>query len=230
MPTRLRARCLHRQLAQIPPGPVVDFGAGTGVYSYYLSRNALREVLAVDIDRKRVADINEVARITSRSRLKAICATEDFFSNRSDQSLAGILAIEILVYCDDAVGVLRSIHLSLADNGILIGHVPVRKHLFAHERHLIDQGRLGAWLREAGFEKATIQPSLGRGAERLCAIFETAASRPMLLAIVFPLLLLLTYLTRCQPHTGNSLLFVARKADVSTAVGKESAATSIRAF
>lgn len=229
LPTRLRARSLQKELSRIPSGSLVDFGAGTGVYSYFLSRDNAREVIAVDIDSRRVADIIEVARSTDRSRLKALCATEDFFLNRSDQQLAAILMIEVLVYCDDAIGMLKSIHANLRGGGVLIGHVPVRERLFAHERHLINQERLATWLREAGFESVTIRPSLGPGAERLSAIFEAVANRPMLLPVVYPALLLLMHFTRRRPRTGNSLAFVARKADLISPRIIQSAAVPDRA-
>lgn len=213
LPTRLRARSLKKALCGLPPGSVVDFGAGTGVYSYFLSRNGERDVVAVDIDRDRVDDIGHVAETLGRSNISSVCSDERFFLNSNGKLVAGILATEVIVYCDDILGLLKSMCGQLRPGGMLVGHVPVREELFPHERHLMDKARLGSWLHEAGFQNVTIRPSLGRGAELLAEVFDTVARRPILLAAIFPLLLIVIQLTRRQPQTGNSLLFVAEKSD-----------------
>src|SRR5690242_17128288 len=66
LPTRIRARATMKILNGHPHQRFLDLGAGTGVYSLYLSRSSESRGLVFDIDRSRLAAIVEIANALQR--------------------------------------------------------------------------------------------------------------------------------------------------------------------
>ena len=209
--SRVRARALISELKRIPMGTVVDFGCGTGAYAFFISRDPLRKVIAVDIDPQRVADILETSEAISRNQLRVICADELFFLRPGGAEYAGVIASEVLVYCKNLGDLLSSIQKSILPGGYFVAHIPVRASLQPFEHHLLDKTSLYGHLIRAGFHEVEIRPTMGAGARGLCALFDLIAPQKMLLAVLFPFLLIATKFTSLYPSDGDSLLVIARK-------------------
>ena len=211
LPTRLRARAVHRATAGFTGGTIVDFGAGTGVYSYLYSRQIERQVIAVDVDKHRVEDINRIAKKLGRGHLTAIPGDERYFERRQAGEVELILAVEVLQYCHGLEELLRAMCTCLRPGGALVAHVPIRNAPKPCEHHLFTDENLLDLVQKAGFETARIEQTFGPTAQRLCAAFDQLSRRRVLLAFLFPLLLLGTSLTPRVSKTGVSRLLIAGK-------------------
>lgn len=212
LPTRIRARTILPILAQLPAGRVIDFGAGTGVYAFLLSRRSDLDVVAVDVDDERVKEISSIASKLGRNMLSVVRADEEFFTSTRCGRADAIIASEVLLYCTDIDETLAAMYECLSPGGMLIAHTAVRHDLRPYERHKLNEARLAPLLRRVGFEEVEILATFGRRAQLLCAVFEKVSRRRIALAFVFPLLLLATKVIPCHPRQGHSLLAVACKA------------------
>ncbi len=212
LPTRMRARVVLSATAGLTGETIVDFGAGTGVYSYFYSRQLDREVTAVDVDNDRIYEINKIAGELGRDRLIAVAGDERYFTASKRGEVELVVAIEVLQYCRRLEELLRDIRVSLRPGGALVAHVPVRQYLEPYEQHLFTDEFLLELMHRAGFETAKVERTFGPTAQRLCAVFQLLSRRPVLLAVLFPLLLLGASLTPCVSKTGASRLLVAYKA------------------
>lgn len=61
LPTRVRARAISQILRNVSCTNFLDFGAGTGVYSFFITRDPECSGLAIDVDSDRVDSINRLA-------------------------------------------------------------------------------------------------------------------------------------------------------------------------
>lgn len=210
LPTRIRAREI---LATVNADVVklIDFGTGTGVYSYYFSRKAERIVQAVDVDAPRLADVELIAKKLNRDNLKVTQADERFFEDAKTDDVDIILAVEVLQYCHDLRNVLLHTKRVLRPGGALIAHVPLRTALLPFEQRLFTRLSFQELALAEGFELAKAEATFSPSEQRLCQVFEWASRHPILLPVVFPVLLLVSFLLRTRTENGASMLFVCRK-------------------
>lgn len=211
LPTRLRARSVRSVTSTLGRGRIVDFGAGTGVYAFFYSRERDRSVVAVDVDASRVSEIDRIANALGRGRLKTICSDGAFFTRYSGDQVDLVLAIEVLQCCPNVENLFRDLFACLSPGGALVAYIPLRQELRPYELHLFTEQALIDLAHSAGFAEVTVRPTFGRGSRRLCAAFEALSRHHILLALAFPFLLLGTMLIPRFSNDGEARVLVARK-------------------
>jgi ubiquinone/menaquinone biosynthesis C-methylase UbiE len=212
LPTRLRARVvLHESLA-LRPRKVLDLGSGTGNYSFFLSRKENLKVTGLEIDSNRIADSNYIAQRLGRENVQ-------FLLTHGDTGLEGFppesfdlaLAVEVLPYLPDLPLALKKIHRLLVPGGYLIGHFPVLGFLRPQEKMLLDDEKIQRFLTDTKFQVIHITPTFGGMIRRLSRIYKGISQHPLLVAVLFPLLLLSSAPFQIKAQSGDYRLFVARK-------------------
>jgi SAM-dependent methyltransferase len=211
LPTRIRARVVTPVLDRLAGDSVLDVGAGTGVYAYYASRASSRRVVALDIDRARIEDIKYVVKRIGRRGLSTVCGDEKRLADLPKDEFSFVLAIEVLTYLPDLQGALRSLNACMRPGGAIVAHVPMRAALLPFEHTLLSDDLLRSQFRAAGFESLEIHQTFGRAALALCDIFDWCVQKPVLLAIMYPLLLLASKLTPAIVEAGCYRLVIAKK-------------------
>lgn len=222
---RVRARYV---LPHVPGGvrKVLDVGCGRGAFVLHLARRGHAFVAGMDLD----ADRLRRARVASR-RL-ALSNAHWFVGDILCAGLRGgfdvVLCVDNLEHIDDDAGALSAMRECLADGGRLVLHVPSlerRWPVFAwkenfdapgHVRPGYDIERLRALLLEAGFRIEHLRPTYGV-LENLAnnisyMITQAREKNRALYALVFPILLFITFLGRgAHPSRGAGILAVAAR-------------------
>jgi SAM-dependent methyltransferase len=211
LPSRVRARAVLAALRDVSTESVLDVGAGTGVYAFYVTRDSNCRATAMDIDVKRIEMIRSIAGHLNRKGLSTVCGDEHALATLPAANFSLVLAIEVLQLFPDLKRVLRDLQERLRPGGVLIAHVPLRKSLPDFERHLLTDSILESLFEEAGFDRPEIRKTFGRAEMALCFAFASCISKPVLLACVYPLLLAATTLTPIFVDKGEFRLVIARK-------------------
>ena len=209
LPSRVRARSIIHALRNIPWKTMIDFGSGTGAYSFYFSRSLGVHVRGVDIDQSRINDCTEINRKLRRESLDFVCGSNLGERKEFEPGSADVLlAVEVLQCLPDAKAGFQEIQRVLKPGGYLIGHVPYKRNC---DPVLFDTENLEAYIRSAGLEPVSITRVFGRAIRFLCWIFSCCVPSRLLTAIVFPPLLLASLACRVKNSRGSFCLVVARK-------------------
>ena len=211
LPTRIRARYVLRALKTLTCDTVLDLGAGTGVYSLFLTRNPRCKVLAIDIDSGRAESIRHQARCLRRSNLEVLCSSEDGLETLPSGSFSLVLTVEVLPYFADLNRVLLNLKNCLLPGGTLVAHIPFRDGLWPYEHNLFDEQFLRTEFMKAGFESPDIRRTFGAGSQLICNIFSGLVERPLLLALVYPALLCIANLLSGFSTQGTCCLLITRR-------------------
>ncbi|WP_295436368.1 methyltransferase domain-containing protein [uncultured Thiodictyon sp.] len=211
LPSRIRARAVLWALQRFSCDHILDVGTGTGVYALYITRDAESRVLALDIDQRRIASVSDISGQLGRIGLTTLCGDDGVLSSLPRAYFSVGLAVEVLQYFPDLPRTLRDLHERLRPGGGLVVHIPVRKEFWPYERTLFDDATLPWLFINAGFEPPEIHQTFGRVALALGRVFSRCASRPAVLAIVYPLLLLGAALIPKFTNSGECRLVIARK-------------------
>jgi SAM-dependent methyltransferase len=190
---------------------LLDFGTGTGVYSFFATRDPLCQCIALDIDAKRIESIQYQAILLNRNNLKAITFHDAALDELPLQSFSVVLAIEVLQYIPELRRTLIKLKERLRPGGVFIAHIPRRDSLWQFERNMFDDASLRQIMTEAGFEALMIRDTFGHAAVILCEIYSRLAERPILLAFLYPWLLICASLTPRFVSRGSFCLLVARR-------------------
>lgn len=215
LPTRIRARAILKVLNSLPCERFLDFGAGTGVYSLFITRNPGCAGLAIDVDSGRVESIKHQAQQLGRTHLDVMRGSEDALQKSPVSAFSVILAIEVLMYLNNLDKVLRELRERLSPGGVLIAHVPIRDTHRPYENTLFTDAKLNRLFNETGFSTLQIHQTFGSISMMLSRIFSALMERPLMLALVYPWLLLVVNLTPRFVRNGSSRLIVARRPDGS---------------
>lgn len=194
LPTRIRARYV---LSAIPPsegGRFLDFGAGTGVYTFHLAERGAGSVVAIDAEPARVAEIESIARATKVRNVRTVVGTETKLCEFPQHHFDIVIAVESLQYVRDLNDTLSNIASLLKQGGLFVAHVPVRKALLPWEQRLFKPEMLLEHLTVAGFYDVRILCTFGRGEQFLCWWFSSISRRPLIAAILFPMQLALSWI------------------------------------
>ena len=210
LPTRIRARAVLWALRRISCDRVLDIGTGTGVYAFYVTRDPKCQAVALDIDANRIEIVSYIACRLERQGLSTVCGEDKALATLPATSFSVVLAVEVLQYFPDLQQTLRELRDRLRPGGFLIAHGPVREALWPYEHSLFDDAVLEKLFVEAGFEPPKIRKTFGRIALALCAAFSGCVRRPVLLAVVYPLLLMAITLTPRFSKNGEYRLVIAR--------------------
>ncbi|MCX5909216.1 MAG: hypothetical protein NTY64_19100, partial [Deltaproteobacteria bacterium] len=99
----------------------------------------------------------------------------------------------------------------LVPGGYLIGHFPVLGFLRPHEKMLLDDEKIQRFLTDTKFQVIHITPTFGGMIRRLSRIYSRISQHPLLVAVLFPFLLLSSAPFHIKAQSGDYRLFVARK-------------------
>ena len=129
---------------------MIDFGSGTGAYSFYFSRALGVHVRGVDIEQTRIDDCAAINRKLRRESLDFVCSSnlgerKEFQPGSADV----VLTVEVLQCLPDTKAAFREIQRVLKPGGYLIAHVPYQRTCDAV---LFDTENLGIYIRDAGLE------------------------------------------------------------------------------
>jgi SAM-dependent methyltransferase len=212
LPSRLRARLVLQELAKFQGPSLLDFGCGTGCYSFYLSRKSAHDVCGLDVNESRIDECRIIARRLARKNLRFTIGSVMYgLSQFRDATFDGVLAIEVLTCVPDIGATFAEFHRILRPGGYLIGHVPVLSHLREWETTMFNDDNLPQLLSGNGFEKVSIAKTFGGSTRLLCRGFDWIARFRILTAILFPLLLITSSMYSVKSSDGDYRLFVARK-------------------
>jgi len=211
-PNRLRARIIEPELEALHPQEVLDFGSGTGCYSFYLSRDPRVVVCGVEIDEVRVSESRHIAKCLGRNNLK-------FYSGSSNGCLQKFpsetfevaLAIEILQYLPDVRLTLEEIYRVLKPGGYIFGHIPVLGYLRPEETTLFNDEKIQTILSGTNFRLLKIIPTFGGALQKLCALYELLSHSRMLMGMLFPFFLFASTALRVENPKGQYRFFIACK-------------------
>jgi SAM-dependent methyltransferase len=211
LPTRIRARLVIQALRKIPWETMIDFGSGRGAYSFYFSRFGGARVWGVDIDNNFVSDCRAVNRKLRRKSLEFVCSRSIFETNRfMPDSIDVVLAVESIQYVPDIQEGFREIQRVLKPGGHLIAHVPVG-YSRTPGKALFDSKGILNFTKEAGLEPVAITRVFGRTAKLLTLIFSQCMRCRLLLAFMYPALLLASLACKGESSDGDYCMIVARK-------------------
>lgn len=138
-------------------------------------------------------------------------ADESALSTLPTSAFSVVLAIEVLMCVNHPDQVLADLRERLRPGGVLIAHVPVRSTSRPHERTLFTDVKLYSLFEQAGFNTPDIHQTFGIATQILCRIFSALVTRPTLLALMYPWLLLGITLAPPIVRKGSYRLVVARR-------------------
>jgi ubiquinone/menaquinone biosynthesis C-methylase UbiE len=211
-PGRLRARLMIPEIQARRPQNILDFGFGTGCYSFFLSRTQGVKVWGVDVDSNR---IHESYSIVNRIQRKDLA----FFSEGQNAPLSRFpagsfdlaLAVEVLQYVPKIQEALKGIYRVLKPGGYLLGHVPMLGRLRPTEMTLSSDKVILRLLEEAGFGNIGLTPTFNSVSQKICNIYEKISHSRLLVILLFPLLLLASRCVEIKGAQGEYRFFTAQK-------------------
>ncbi|MCJ7782573.1 MAG: class I SAM-dependent methyltransferase, partial [Desulfobacterales bacterium] len=212
LPSRLRARLVMHSIRGLPAKTFLDFGSGTGCYSFYLAREPAARVYCMDIDASRINDCQKIASQTGQKNITFFTGSghkrlQDFHSECLDMALA----IEVLQCVPDLNLFLLELYRLLTPGGYFVGHVPVLRYLRKFERILFDDRVITELLTQAGFEIKSITPTFGNFIRQLCEVFNWLTRSRLMVSLFFPFLMLASNFCRVASPDGNYRMFIAQK-------------------
>lgn len=212
LPSRLRARLVIRAMGKFQSNTLLDFGCGAGTYSFYFSRVPTVQVEGVDISESRIADCKIIAQKIGRKNIRFYLDGDHTGLRRFDnESFDSVLAIEVFQYLPDLKLAMLEIHRVLKSGGHLVGHIPVLGYLRETEHNLFDDKNIRNLLIETGFEILVLTSTFGGVIKQLCSLFGRIINLKLLIAFLYPLLLILSFPFKVESDEGVYRFFVARK-------------------
>ncbi len=191
---------------------MIDFGCGTGVYSFYFSRFPGVHIWGLDIDKSRIEDCIEINRILGREALDFICSSGIQKTNQfQSDSIDVVLAIESLQYLPDVQAGFREIQQVLKPGGYLFGYFPILSKKSGHDTVLVNEENLSQFVQYAGLELVSITRMIGRTAECLIRLYTLSTRSRIITTLAYPLLLLLTTVCNLKAPYGSGCLVIAKK-------------------
>ncbi len=209
LPSRMRARLIMNALRNIPWKTMVDFGCGTGSYSFYFSRFPGVHVRGLDIDQSRISNCIEINRKLQRESLDFVCSPSIFKNGEFKPGSADVvLAVEMLQCLPDTQAGFQDIQRVLKPGGHLVAHVPYER---SEDEVVFTAENIETYLRKAGLELVSIHRVYSKAASFLCMLYSHCVRPRILSSIVFPLLLLASRACGGKDPEGSFCLVVARK-------------------
>jgi ubiquinone/menaquinone biosynthesis C-methylase UbiE len=223
LPGRLRARLAIRAIRKFGANHLLDFGCGTGAYSFYFSRSHGVEVKGIDTDESRIADCRLIMERIGRGNME-FYVENGYGSLRlfGDRSFDCVLGIEVFQYIPDLEGTLGEMYRLLKPGGYLIGHVPVLGYLRETEHTLFDDDNIRHFLNRSGFEMVKLTSSFGGAIRQLCAFYDKIVNSKYITAILYPFLLALSHAFDVEAPDGDYRFFIARKPQEKNERGRSS--------
>jgi ubiquinone/menaquinone biosynthesis C-methylase UbiE len=212
LPSRLRARVVLHSIRGLPAKSFLDFGSGTGCYSFYLARKPTAKVYSIDIDASRINDCQKIASHTGQKNITFLTGSGyERLQNFHPECVDVALTIEVLQCVPDLDLFLLELYRLLTPGGYFVGHVPAFGYLRKSERTLFDEGVITELLTQAGFEIKSITPTFGSRIRQLCEVFDWLTRSRLTVGLFFPFLMLASNFCRVASLNGNSRMFIAQK-------------------
>jgi SAM-dependent methyltransferase len=212
LPTRMRARLIAKTLRNIPWKTMLDFGSGTGVYSFYFSRSQGVHVFGVDILKTRIEECIDLRQLLERRSLDFITSSRIFETGRfQPNSIDVVLAIEVLPYLFDVRAGFQDIQRVLTPGGYMIGHLPLLGYGQKPETIRFDTETIARFVKESGLQLLSITRVFGKTARLLSRIYAYCVRSRLCTALAFPLLLMVSFACGGVNPNGSYCLVVARK-------------------
>ncbi len=212
LPSRLRARAVLHSIGGLPAKSFLDFGSGTGCYSFYLARQPSARVYCIDRDALRIDDCQKIAIQTGQKNITFKTGSgHQGLQNFGSECLDLALAVEVLQYVPDPAHSLLELYRVLTPGGHLVGHVPVLGYLRESEQTLFDDGVIEELLTQAGFEIKSLIPTFGGFIRQLCEVFEWLSKSRLMVGLFFPFLMLASSFCRVASPNGDYRMFIAQK-------------------
>ena len=223
LPSRIRARLVIHAMRKYQGKVLLDFGCGTGTYSFYFSRSPGVKARGIDTDESRIADCRLIMERIGRG------TTEFYVENGhgslrqfGDRSFDCALGIEVFQYVPDLEGTLGEMYRLLKPGGYLIAHVPVLGYLRETEHTLFDDDNIPHLLNRSGFEIVILTPSFGGAIRQLCAFYDRIVNSKYITAALYPFLLGISYAFKVEAPDGDYRFFIARKPPEKNERGRSS--------
>jgi SAM-dependent methyltransferase len=212
LPTRMRARLIAKTLRGIPWKTMLDFGSGTGAYSFYFSRSRGVQVSGVDILKTRIEECIALRQLLEGRSLDFITSSRIFETDRfQPNSINVVLAIEVLPYLFDVRAGFQDIQQVLTPGGYMIGHVPLLGYGQKPETIRFDAETIARFVKESGLQLLSITRVFGRTARFLSRIYAYCVRSRFCTALAFPLLLTASFACGGTNSNGSYCLVIARK-------------------
>jgi ubiquinone/menaquinone biosynthesis C-methylase UbiE len=212
LPGRLRARLMIPEILARHPQSILDFGCGTGCYSFYLSRNPGIHVCGVELDSTRIRESNSILERLKRENLTFSPEGQNApLAHFPAHSFDLALAVEVLQYIPHIQESLRGIYRVLKPGGYLLGHVPMLGYLRPKEMTLFSDEMILLLLGEAGFGSIRVTPTFHGMTQKICYIYEKISHSKLFVALLFPWLLLASVGWKIQGGQGDYRFFTAQK-------------------
>ena len=193
------------ELRRAGAGSVLDFGCGTGCYSFFASRDSGVKVLGYDVDASRAEQARRIAATLGRRNLDFQCGAEEaFWTSQTAAQWDVVLAVEVLTLVTNLDATLRQIQRCLRPGGRFLCHVQAGGTMEHYDRRRFDQDSLRTALLRHGLEPIEVRPTFGRSFQILCAGFGLLSKNRAIAALSFPFFLLLSQFlsSRCEQGIG----------------------------
>ena len=191
---------------------LLDFGCGTGTYSFYFSRLPTVQVTGIDFNESRIADCRFIAEKIGRNNATFYSDAGHTGLQRFDnESFDSVLAIEVFQYLLDLKLTMSEILRVLKSGGYLFGHIPVLGYLRETEHNMFDDKGIQNLLIETGFEIVVLTSTFGTPIQQLCKGFNRITNLKLVTAFLYPLFLILSSPFAVESSEGTYRYFVARK-------------------
>ncbi len=212
LPCRMRARVVLHSIRGLPGKNFLDFGSGTGYYSFYLARQPAAKVYSIDINASRIHDSQKIASQTGQENITFLTGSgHEKLQNFRSECLDMALAVEVLQYVPNPTLSLLEFYRLLTPGGYLVGHVPALGYLRESEHTLFNDRVITELLTQAGFEIKTLIPTFGSFIRQLCDVFNWLTKSRLMVALFFPFLLVASSFCSVASPNGNYRMFVAQK-------------------
>jgi SAM-dependent methyltransferase len=212
LPGRLRARLILPEILACHPQTILDFGCGTGCYSFYLSRDPGVNVCGVEMDSTRIRESNSILEGLKRKNLTFSPDGQDVpLTHFPTGSFDLALAVEVLQYVPKIQETLQGIYRVLTPGGYFLGHIPMLGYLRPKEMTLFSDGVILRLLEEAGFGNIRLTPTFNGMSQKICHIYEKVSHSKLFVTLLFPWLLLAARCFEIKGNKGDYRFFTAQK-------------------
>jgi ubiquinone/menaquinone biosynthesis C-methylase UbiE len=212
LPGRVRARLILPEVLAHDPRKILDFGSGTGCYSFYLSRDPGINVCGVEMDSTRIRESDTILERLERKNLTFSAEGQKVpLTQFPAHSFNLALAVEVLQYVPNIQEILEGIYRVLKPEGYLLGHVPMLGYLRPHEMNLFNDEMILKMLGEAGFKNIQVTPTFNGMSRKLCRIYEKISHTKLFVSLLFPWLILASRCLKIKSTKGDYRFFTAQK-------------------
>jgi len=212
LPGRLRARLMIPEILAHRPRKILDFGSGTGCYSFYLSRDQGISVCGVEMDSTRILESDSILERLQRKNLTFSPDGQNVpLAHFPAHSFDLALAVEVLQYVPNVSEALRGIYRVLKPEGYLLGHVPMLGYLRPTEMTLFSDEVILRLLEGAGFGNIQLTPTFNGMSQKICHIYEKISRSKLLVTLLFPWLLLASRCMEIKGVQGEYRFFTAQR-------------------